>query len=381
MGRERLHASRRIRCAAQGNDSDSSHRINVRSSPIDGHKPELPLLLMVLYFKPPGVQVCHDVARETADFKSRYEAMINIMKDDTGQETDERYKDYIANIESATHFVESHDFGKQKRRTAEPTNVHFERIFLRGVKDKLPVRKEDASIVYTSLLARLLHDSKEDLTDFSIYLYDGADDINVKTNTYEINYRNQKGRFFLQLTPDEKELLDMQIDALTIPKRFKGKTKNGNGAKEQMNHLLGVAEDIRFRFGNLAAHLTLRIKIDDRLDNLMTYFKSNSVFTEDRLYNKINEALTLFPNIEQSAYDYFKEYIADFPLKNEQQEPNGESAVLFCQELIERRSYTNLLKHHLEKGVGLKQKDEMPDFLKDFHLPTLPQPSFSSAIV
>jgi len=95
----------------------------------------------------------------------------------------------------------------------------------------------------------------------------------------------------------------------------------------------------------------------------MTYFKSNSVFTKDRLYNKINEALTLFPNIEQSAYDYFKEYIADFPLKNEQQEPNGESAVLFCQELIERGSYTNLLKHHLEKGVGLKQKDEMPDFL------------------
>lgn len=351
---------------------------NIDDCSISGRKPETPLLLMMLYFKPPSsTQIEHSVQEETADFNERFRKMLEDLRNGENLGNKDRFPDYMANITTAVRFNEKEEYGKEKRRTGEPVYIHFERVFLRGLHDMLPVIPEHASVVYTSFLSRFFHDSKEDLRDFSITLLENG---NI-TNTYEISHKGAKSRYFLQLTPDEKDLLEMQIEALTIPKEFSGKTKNGNGAKEQMNHLLGVVGDIRFKFGNLAAHLTLRIKIDDRLDNLMTYFKSNSVFTKDRLYNKLDEVLTLFPNIEQSAHDYFKEYIATFPLENKQQEPNGESAVLFCQELMERRSYTNLLKHHLIKEVKPKQKDETQNFLKDFHLPTLPQASFPSAIV
>jgi len=381
MHRERIHPSPRPNRSIQPQEVCRPAAFDVLDYSINGKKPAMPLLLMMLYFKPPTPQEGHDVSRETTDFNRRYKEMLANIKREKVPEKSERYPDYVANIEEATRFVEKEEFGRQPRRTEEPVYIHFKRVFLRGMQDMLSVAAKHESVVFTSLLARLLHDSKEDVENFSISLFEEGQN----TNTYEFSYKNAKIRYFLQLTPEEKGLLDMQINALTIPKKFKGKTKNGNGAREQVEHLLGVAEEIRTKYGTLAAHLTLRIKIDDRFDNLMTYFKSNSMYAKDKLYAKLQEVLTLFPAIEQAAYDYFQEYIMAYPLKDNQQYPNGESAVQFCNKLLEMGSYDALLGHHIKINGALNQSGGNSTPLSGFHLPTLdlsvPEQSLPPSVV
>ncbi len=193
----------------------------------------------------------------------------------------------------------------EKRWTGEGKWVHSTRVFLRLASNILPKDAKTLRIAYISYLGALLHDAREDFEGFEITSVD---------ENYAVLKFNKKGdnhEFNLFLNQEEVELLNLQLDAVSTPDE-----PNGNGetpqekAQRQFDHLHTVTEVIRQKYGPLNAFYTLRMKVEDRLDNLCTYWKKNileqmSPPDREKLIRKLAETMSYFKAIEPLAAQYY----------------------------------------------------------------------------
>ena len=135
------------------------------------------------------------------------------------------------------------------------------------------------SVLYTSSLARVLHDVQEDFEEFSIKLenpqdYSKQDSVVKYIASYKNIKNNERNSYRLFLTHKEAKLLTMQIDALSIPPEIKA-LENGDGkTKAQINHLSTKTKEIYELFGKdgFAAYQTLKIILDEKVDDVLTNY-------------------------------------------------------------------------------------------------------------
>ncbi len=200
--------------------------------------------------------------------------------------------------QAATLVINGYD--GRMRRTGEPFALHSLRTFISFFADRLPHSIDQTWVLQTSLLASLLHDIREDFSEVSW--------TNIENNIYLLTCKGKNGQplqAFFQLTPGEKELLDLQLEALTTPYTPQG-TPDAYQTQIQFAHLREMSQQIADdpRFGPLAAFYTLLIKWKDRYDNICTYWERDedgNIFVDKK--NKLEKLI--------ESYSYFRAVEAD----------------------------------------------------------------------
>jgi hypothetical protein len=208
-----------------------------------------------------------------------------------------------------------------------------------------------------------LHDAKEDVKEFSIRFVEEG----VGTNKYELDFKGSNSTNYLELTPKEKDLLEMQLTALSFDSGL-----DGRGTQKQIQNLLTVTESIDEAYGPLAAYLTLRIKIDDRIDNSSTYYRNKQVNTKEGLNRKLAETVEYFREVEERAHHYYAQYIKQDPHKRDTLHASPRSAVKLCVDLKAYGGYEKLFGVQiasalLDKGVAAEEDDFLHEFLIPAH--------------
>jgi hypothetical protein len=320
---------------------------------------------MILFYKPPQLalpsevqidsnRVSQAIRHNTKAFDSKINRVFKKMS-----ESDESHKIYISNMKSATRFIIEAYKGKE-RRTGEPKYIHSMRVFLNGLQEGNQADASQSSLVYTSLLARILHDAKEDVKEFSIRFVEEG----VGRNKYELDFKGSNSSSYLDLTPNEKELLEMQLTALSFDSG-----PEGRGTENQIQNLLEVTESIYETFGPLAAYLTLRIKIDDRIDNSSTYYRNKHVNTKEGLNRKLAETEKYFREVEHRAHLYHEQYIAQDKHTRDSLHPSRRSAVKLCADLRAHGGYEKLFGLQISSALLGENESEEDDLLHEFLIP------------
>ena len=285
---------------------------------------------------------------------------------------DSEYADLQHNILTTIRYIEKGYRKEEPRRTGEPYHIHPLRIFLRGVNlinaigDTSRLSENERSSIYISLLSRILHDENEDGRNLNIQH-------TSLENVHEISAPIIGGSFLLKMTDKQKILLQNEVNALSFPDFLKGKTKNGNGTNQQIARLLNMAEELYIRNGAqgaLDAYLTLRTKIDDRIDNILTYFEGSTktkVSTNVKLHKKISETIHYFTVVEQIAQQYLEKYCLTNPMLAESLQSTSESAVGLCESLLSAGGYDALFEGQLlvesKRLTSDQRKSLVPEFL------------------
>ena len=145
----------------------------------------------------------------------------------------------------------------------------------------------------------------------------------------------------------------MQINALSIPPEIENMTDKKQKSEKQIEHLLSESEKIAKEFGPFEGYQTLRIKLDDRIDNVLTYYSLNGENSKEKLREKLEETIQLFRKVEHYAKAYFNEY-KKFELYNTSiplpQVDSDESVVALCYYLLRGGTYQEFLEEPLEKA-------------------------------
>lgn len=238
---------------------------------------------------------------------------------------------------------------KDNRRTGESYYIHPLRIFLRGIASMSTVRPKERSVFHVSLLARLFHDAKEDLTQFTIQPYN-KEKRESEITKYAVRFKNKPDPSFLYLTPREKRLLDLQLEALTIPPEVEGIKNKTEKTQKQIAHLLHYVDKIYHSpdGGAYAAYQTLQIKLEDRLDNLLTYYdsknnKTNKKNTKENLFDKCRETIQFFRAVEKQAEVYHSEAGGEDYIQV--QKSKYESVVRLCYYILLGASYDDIVQY------------------------------------
>lgn len=195
-------------------------------------------------------------------------------------------------------------YNGRMRRTGEPFALHSLRTFISFFADRLPHSIDQTWILQTSLLASLLHDIREDFSEVTWS--------NFEDDIYLLSCKGKNGQqleAYFQLTSREKQLLDVQLEALTTPYMPQG-TSEAYQAQIQFAHLQKMSQQIADDplFGPLAAFYTLLIKWKDRYDNICTYWerdKDGNIFVDKKnKLEKLIESYSYFRAVETDAKRY-----------------------------------------------------------------------------
>ena len=325
-------------------------------TPFSNRAPQPNIQAMILFFRPPlkaGIpNQAIDFLQETATFEAKFDSTI---------------KNAITNPIMAANMslasacmAEGYEKSEMKtRRTGEPTYLHSLRVFLRGLSELPNIDSASTSIFHVSLLARILHDAQEDFKGYKIDEVSGAPD------TYSIHLGDTKWGYSykLTLTPNEKKLLDMQVNALSAPENTEKNRKTDN-THLQMAHLMTETRKIYDVFGPLAAYLTLRAKIDDRIDNVFTYYETEHPSSKNEKMAKLTETLLHFHNIENQALRYRNEYIKDSKELSYLFSVRQDTTTETCFNLIKKGGYDALLQPMIDSYIQRKSNE---DFLIPGH--------------
>lgn len=282
--------------------------------------------------------------------------------------------------------------GKEKRRTGESTFIHALRTFVRGNSELSYIGMGQRSLHYTTLLARILHDAQEDFDGFKMTLENPTSDNPNRDQSvlrYKVTFDKQKKPYYLYLRPDEAKLLQMQLDAVSVPPEIAQMPDGFEKSEAQVQHLLtktneiynykevGENDQVQFKFGAIEAYQTLRIKLDDRIDNVLTYYAGNGPDHKEKLKDKLQETILFFREVEQQAKKYFTEYkqivfkrsSRDVPVP---QSDSTESIVAFCYYLLYGGSYENFFQESIKKvAQGQKNMKLDIDIFTKFLIPSL----------
>lgn len=249
------------------------------------------------------------------------------------------------------------------RRTGENTWIHPLRTLFTSAARWIPRPEEEKWwVIYTSYLSMLLHDCFEDQKFFPYFRIMKIKDGNGGINNYEMTFRkNTNGiktpkdlaeskllRFNLMLTKQEYEVLRIQLDGLTTPKEARAihESQPEKSAEIQFTHLQQKADELIKKFpgdlGLYAAVYLLRDKIEDRLDNLKTYFtlgennKPDLQKLKQKKIKKIWETLIYFEKIEKKVENLILQILEKNHFSGNPEHYLGfiESAVNYCYCLL-----------------------------------------------
>ena len=123
----------------------------------------------------------------------------------------------------------------------------------------------------------------------------------------------------------------------------------------QIQHLLEKAKTIADDpdFGAFEAYQTLRIKLDDRIDNVLTYYQVKDANGKEDLRIKLQETILYFKEVEQKAKEYFSIYQKEIKSKFSEDvliptSETMESVVWFCYYLLRGGTYDDFLSETIE---------------------------------
>jgi hypothetical protein len=148
----------------------------------------------------------------------------------------------------------------------------------------------------------------------------------------------------------------MQLNAVSILRAVKQMDDSEAKTRIQIEHLLSETEKIYKQFGAFAANQTLRIKIDDRTDNVLTYYATGNKNPLEKLRAKLHETIRFFREVELRAKKYYSEYINKVRLASERnlsypQSETAESIVHFCYYLLMGGTWDEFFAEYLDKAA------------------------------
>jgi hypothetical protein len=332
--------------------------------------PSLQTQRMVLFNSPSLSSLPLDVTLESQEFEGRVRAfLIGCISPTAVGPKQYAFSNCLEAIECIKDGYSMLPTEKAFRRTGEPTHIHSLRIFLRGIEEFSQTEPMQHSVFYTSLLARIFHDAKEDLRNLSITPRTmGSDNLHPDNSNvpreYILHFENSPRDYRLVLTPSEVRLLRLQINAVSVPKGVDKIDEGEIKTKKQIRHLLNVVKTINEEFGPLAAYLTLRIKIDDRIDNVSTYYHIENINTLMRLIKKLDETENHFGGVEEQALSYFQQYNARRSYDEFTGfQPAVESAIQLCKNLRSRGGYDELFAAQIEYSALRGSTFLIPNFM------------------
>lgn len=364
----------------------SENKLNFNEENLVNNTPPLnDVQRMILFNKPPfkystindDIQFRIEEDRFIQKVKSypRYEATISTYSEK------EQIKRSNSNINTLFDMIVD-GFGEEKRRTGESYFIHPMRIFMRGNSELPETARSHFSIYNTSLLARLLHDCKEDFTNFKIVPGEKrtVQDDSLQFKRDLISYKIMFGEptnmhvYTIELEPNEMKLLELQLDALSIPEVVKAMPDGYAKSKKQIDHLLMKSAKIYKEISPIAAYHTLRIKLDDRIDNILTYYNSgHEKSTTIKLKAKLEETIIFFREVAKAArfcFDQFKSSVPEearskikLPLSD-----SAESIIFFCYYLLRGGTYEEILSNNITRA---REKEQKGMYFGDFLIPTL----------
>ncbi len=344
----------------------------------DNLEPSFDTQNLILHFKIPEAGWYKKKHLEGNDYKSEEETFLNKMKlypwqsnmpfqnTDEHRELEARSKQ---NVETSISLIIdgcSIKPDKKNRRTGESTFIHALRTFVRGNSELNYIGMGQRPLHYTTLLARILHDAQEDFDGFKLTL-EGS-------TSYKVTFDKQKEPYYLYLKPTEAKLLQMQLDAVSIPPEIAALPDGLDKSDAQIRHLLEKTKeiytykeldekgDVKFKFGALEAYQTLRIKLDDRIDNVLTYYAGNGPDHKEKLKAKLQETILFFREVEHQAKKYFGEYKQTVLERSSREIPvpqsdSTESIVAFCYYLLYGGSYEDFFEESIEKVRTLAREN------------------------
>lgn len=340
---------------------------------------------MILFFKPAG----RAPNNENIDFLNEEVEFTNKMRlypwvtDAPHQETSDKEEQLNRskyNVKSAIGIIKDGYKDMKPRRSGESKFIHSLRVFIRGTSELSHIGLSQLSPLYTSLLTRILHDAKEDLGEFVIKFRRTGRSTRAMSDKkfvgeYEVTFNEQTkpSNQFLYLTAEEFNLLQMQIDAVSVPSEVESMEDGNLKTEAQINHLLGKTAEIYKRHGGLAAYQTLRIKLDDRIDNLLTYYEMGNENSKEKYRAKLHETIIFFREVEEMAKRYFAKFSSDYEHSTGKDIPfpysdTLESVVRFCYFLLYGGGYNEVLKNNIARSMEeSKQNINFSQFL----IPTL----------
>jgi len=240
------------------------------------------------------------------------------------------------NIIGAVSYIKS-AYDDKLRRTGEPSYMHPLRVLVRGLAELPSEGPQNMSTLGVSLLSCILHDAKEDFKDFSISLLQGPGE-----DVHQLLPSHSEVPYLLHLTPGEKRLLDMQIEACTIPPDIDNSLPSLKTTAIQINHLLDMSIQISEEFRPFAAYQTLLVKIRDRVDNVCTHYERGSEDDGKKLRKKLLETILYFSDLEIEALCYSRKAELTLPERRV-------SAVALCRSLINAEGYNKLFLPQIEE--------------------------------
>lgn len=319
---------------------------------------------MILFFKPPSKRPGEhsiDFVGDEANFieKMAFYPWNSDMPFDRSTDTELLRARTRENIQVAVNIIrEGCTIYGKKRRTGESTDVHSLRVLIRGNAELKNVGFSQHATLFTSSLARVLHDAQEDFDGFSIQPPDNMVMNDEIAYPYIVSYNNGalKNTYTLALTNKEAKLLQMQLDAVSIPREIKQMDHGEVKTALQINHLLTKTEEIRAHFDEFAAYQTLRIKIDDRTDNVLTYYTNGKENPLEKLRAKLQETIRFFRAVESRAKQYYFKYMSDVREASGRkifypQSDAAESIVHFCYYLLMGGTWDEMFAEYLDKAA------------------------------
>lgn len=346
---------------------------------------------MILYFDSPQTIECGSPIRTTEESEVRFLDKFGklpwneLLLHQGTTEKKEQITRLQENIEVAKNIVID-GCGDKKRRTGEHVFIHPLRVFLRGFSANWEIGLDQQSTYSTTLIARVLHDAQEDFTNFKITHevdYEYSDPqlfIDKKIGIFRVTFGDNPTGYILKMEHNEADLLQMQLNALSVPKEIDELPDGVVKSHKQIKHLLSVTKQIRKKHGPMAAYQTLRVKLDDRIDNVSTYFQMGDINPKGKLFDKLMETISFFADVEEQAKRYFSEYQKEVLDKagttiNYPDADRYESITQFCIDLLDGGNFETAFRPNIEKAIqhlGLGAGDEIQNsWLSQFLIPTL----------
>lgn len=326
--------------------------------------PNFDVQRMIIFFIPPFKNPrTHpiDFVGDEADFieKVKLYPWRSGMPSDSTTATELQRRRTRDNIQTATSIIRDGNaiYDSDGRRTGENTYIHSLRVLIRGNSELKSVGFSQQTILFTSSLARVLHDAQEDFDGFQIAAPENVDlNDEITIYPYTVSYDNadSKNIYTLSLTNKEAKLLQMQLNAVSIPREIKQMEDSEEKTGLQIGHLLSETEKIYKQFGAFAAYQTLRIKIDDRTDNVLTYYATGKKNPLEKLRAKLHETIRFFRVVEKRAKLYYAQYIEEVRSTSGRkirypQSDTTESIVHFCYYLLKGGTWDEMYAEYLDK--------------------------------
>ncbi|PIY69012.1 hypothetical protein COY90_02865 [Candidatus Roizmanbacteria bacterium CG_4_10_14_0_8_um_filter_39_9] len=333
---------------------------------VDGTAPSLDVQRMILFLKPPLAYPNESpIQFQVEEQRLLHKLMVHPLVVGNGPKRSTEQSEQVGrsrqNITTAIKILEG-GFGEKKRRTGEKYTIHPLRVFARGALELNHIGLNHLSLFNTSSLTRILHDCKEDFRNFTItktgerVIADDSVVLQKTINTYSVTFKDQPpgDEYILEMEPQEMELFDLQMNAVSIPPHVQQMKNGDEKTKAQVNHLFTNVIKINKLFGSMAAYQTLKIKLDDRTDNIFTYFDApGSGNSKDKFQAKLHETILFFTEVEKASQKYFEVFAASLPdnalkkVKENGIEQTG-SIIALCYYLLRGGTYQDILQGYID---------------------------------